>query len=64
MVTQQFYIDNPNLLLSKTQVTTLNLNNFKMAEAMGLEIIASKFPRIATPSYQISRKSTNWFKSY
>jgi hypothetical protein len=32
---------NPNPLLSKAHITTLNLNNFKMIEAMGLKITAS-----------------------
>jgi hypothetical protein len=34
---------NPNALLSKAHVTNLNLNNFKMTEAIGLKIIASIF---------------------
>jgi hypothetical protein len=51
---------NPNPLLSKAHLTTLNLNNFKMIEAMGLEIIAS----MALPPYQISQKSTKQFKIY
>jgi hypothetical protein len=37
-------IKNPNPLLSKAHLTKLNLNNFKIIEAMGLKIIASKFP--------------------
>jgi hypothetical protein len=35
---------NPNPLLSKDHLTTSNLSNFKMIEAMGLEIIASRTP--------------------
>jgi hypothetical protein len=35
---------NPNTLLSKALLTTLNLNNFKIIEAMGLKIIASRSP--------------------
>jgi hypothetical protein len=38
MVTMEQY---PNPLLSKAHQTTLNPNNFKMMEAMGLNIIAS-----------------------
>jgi hypothetical protein len=37
-------INNPNPLFSKAHLTTVNLNNFKMIEAMGLKIIAPKFP--------------------
>jgi hypothetical protein len=32
--------NNPNPQFSKAYLTTLNLDNFKMIEAMGLEIIA------------------------
>jgi hypothetical protein len=39
-----WYINNLNTLLSKAYLTTLNLNNFKMIEAMGLNIIASRSP--------------------
>jgi hypothetical protein len=35
---------NPNTLLSKAHVTTLNINKLKMIEAMGLKIIASRSP--------------------
>jgi hypothetical protein len=35
---------NPNPLLSKAHLTTLSLNNFKVFEAMGLKIIASRPP--------------------
>jgi hypothetical protein len=35
---------NPNPQFSKAYLTTLNLNNFKMIEGMGLKIIASRFP--------------------
>jgi hypothetical protein len=42
----------------------MNLNNFKMIEAMGLNIIALRSPSIALPSYQISLKSTEQFRSY
>jgi hypothetical protein len=41
MVTMEY---NPNPLPSKAHLTTLNLNNFKMIKAMGLKIIASRFP--------------------
>jgi hypothetical protein len=33
-----------NPLLSNTHLINLNLNNFKMVEAMGLKIIASRSP--------------------
>jgi hypothetical protein len=33
-----------NTLLSKAHLTNLNLNNFKIIEAMGLKIIASMSP--------------------
>jgi hypothetical protein len=39
-----WYTNNPNPLLSKAHLTTLNLSNFKMVEAMGLKIIASRSP--------------------
>jgi hypothetical protein len=42
----------------------LNLNHFKMAEAIGLKIIASRPLWMASPPYQISWKSTNQFKRY
>jgi hypothetical protein len=35
---------NPNPLLSKAHLTTLNIDTFKMIEALGLKIIASKSP--------------------
>jgi hypothetical protein len=37
-------INNPNPLLSKAHLTDMNINNFKMIEAMGLKIIASRSP--------------------
>jgi hypothetical protein len=37
-------INNPNPLLSKAHLTTLNINKFKMIETMGLETIASRSP--------------------
>jgi hypothetical protein len=40
MANQQYYISNPNPLLSKAELTTSSLSNFKMFEAMGLKIIA------------------------
>jgi hypothetical protein len=42
----------------------LNLSSYKMIEAMGLKIIASRSPWIALPLYQISRNSTKRFRSY
>jgi hypothetical protein len=35
---------NPNAHFSKAHLTALNHNNFKMMEAMGLKIIASRSP--------------------
>jgi hypothetical protein len=35
---------NSNAHFSKAHLTALNLNNFKMMEAMGLKIIASRSP--------------------
>jgi hypothetical protein len=35
-------INNPNPLLKKAHLTTLNLNNFKIIKAIGLKIIASR----------------------
>jgi hypothetical protein len=32
-------MNNPNPLLSKAHLTTFNLNNFKMVEAMGLKMM-------------------------
>jgi hypothetical protein len=55
-------LNNPNPLLSKAHLTTLNLSHFKMVEAMGLKIITSRFPWMALPPYQISWKSTKQFK--
>jgi hypothetical protein len=62
---------NPNTLLSKAKwckycihFCSLNLNSFKMVDAMGLKIISLRPPSVATPAYQISWKSTIQFKSY
>jgi hypothetical protein len=38
------YINTPNPVLSKAHLTTLNLNNFKKIEAVGLRIIALGSP--------------------
>jgi len=35
-----------------------------MVEDMGLKIIASRFHSMSSPAYQISWKSTSWFKIY
>jgi hypothetical protein len=35
---------NPNPLLSKAHLTTLNINKFKMTKAMRLKIIALRYP--------------------
>jgi hypothetical protein len=64
MVTRQCYTNNPNPMLSKSQLKTSNLNNFKIVEAMGLKIIASRSPWMASLAYQIPYKSTKRFKSY
>jgi hypothetical protein len=40
------------VVLSKAHVTTLSLNYFKMIEAMGLKIIGTRSPRMASPGYQ------------
>jgi hypothetical protein len=45
---------NPNPQLSKAHLTSLNLNNFKMIEAMALKTIASRSPWMALPPYKIS----------
>jgi hypothetical protein len=37
-------IKNPNPKFSKAHLTNLNVNNFKMIEAMGLKIIALRSP--------------------
>jgi hypothetical protein len=37
-------MENPNPQFSKAHLTTLNLNNIKMIEAMGLKIVASRAP--------------------
>jgi hypothetical protein len=39
MATQQSCINNPNPLLAKAYLTNLNLNHFKMIEAMGLKLL-------------------------
>jgi hypothetical protein len=48
------------------QLTDLNLNHFKMAEAMGWNITASTSLWMASPPppHQISWKSTKWFKRW
>jgi hypothetical protein len=48
---------------SKAHLTAMNLNNFKMIEAMGLKIIASRSTWMALPPYQKSWKSTKRIKS-
>jgi hypothetical protein len=37
-------LNNPNPLLSKDRLTSLNLSHFQMAEALGLNIICIKAP--------------------
>jgi hypothetical protein len=49
-----WYINNPNPQFSKAHKTNMNLNIFKMIEALGLNIIALRSPSIALPSYKIS----------
>jgi hypothetical protein len=46
--------NNLKTLLSKAYLTNSNLNHFKMVEAMGLKIIASRSSSIASPPYKIS----------
>jgi hypothetical protein len=46
------YINNPNPLLNKVHLTTLNVDNFKMVEAVGL-IISSRSPWMASHPNQI-----------
>jgi hypothetical protein len=60
----------PNKLLSKaewsrycTHLRNLNINNFKMVEAMELKITASMSASVALPSFKISSKSTNQLKN-
>jgi hypothetical protein len=50
--------------VNKANLTSLNLNNIKMTEAMGLKIIVSRSPWMALPPYQISLNSTRWFKRH
>jgi hypothetical protein len=57
-------LNNSNPLLSKACLTNSNLNHFKMTEAMGLRIIASRPPWMASRPYQISWKSTKLFTIY
>jgi hypothetical protein len=47
---------------SKAHLTNLNLSNFKMIEAMGLKIIASKSPWMALARHKISWKYTKLLK--
>jgi hypothetical protein len=42
----------------------MNINKFKMIEALGLKIIASRSPWISLRPYQMSLKFTKCFKSY
>jgi hypothetical protein len=37
-------VNNTNAQFSKALLTNMNLNNFKMIEAMGLKIIATRSP--------------------
>jgi hypothetical protein len=43
LVTMVTMEHNPNPQFSKAHLTTLNLNNFKRIESIGLRIIASRF---------------------
>jgi hypothetical protein len=56
--------NNPNPQFSKAYLTILNLNSFKIIEAMGLKVIASRSSWMALTPYKISWKSTKLFKSY
>jgi hypothetical protein len=60
----QTMLINPNPLLSKAEwcryciyPTDLNLSNFTVAEAMGLEAVASRPPAVASSHYKILSKS-------
>jgi hypothetical protein len=62
MVTMEHKNTNPQF--SKPHLTILNLNNFKIIEAMGLAIIASRSPWMELPLYQILWNPTKRFTSY
>jgi hypothetical protein len=60
----QTMLNNPNTLLSKAEwcrycihLTDLNLSHFTVAEAMGLEAVASRPPAMASSHYKILSKS-------
>jgi hypothetical protein len=55
---------NPDPQFSKAHLTNMNLNNIKMIQAIGLQIIASRSPLMALPPYQTSRNSTKRLRSY
>jgi hypothetical protein len=64
-------LNNTSLLLRKAEwwrycihLTNLNLNYFKVVEAMGLKVVASTSLAMALPPYKISCKYINRFKSY
>jgi hypothetical protein len=52
MVTMEH--NNPNPQFSKAHLTTINLNNFKKSEAIGLNFTVSRSPSMALPPNQIS----------
>jgi hypothetical protein len=47
-----------------THLRSLNIRHFGMAEATGLKNVAARSFSMASPAYQISRKSTKQFKIY
>jgi hypothetical protein len=63
--------NNPNPLFSKAEwfrycshLTHLNLNHFKVVEAMGSKVIAVTSHAMASPPYKISSKSIKQIKSH
>jgi hypothetical protein len=64
-------LTNPNPFLSKAEWcrycidrTNLNLTHFKIVEAVGLKVIASRSPLVASVPYKSSFKSTDRLRSY
>jgi hypothetical protein len=55
---------NPKPLLGKAPLTMLNINKFKITEAMGLKNIALRSPWVSLYTYEISWKFTKQFQSY
>jgi hypothetical protein len=64
-------LNNSNPLLIKAEwcrysnhFSDLNLNHVKVVEAMGLKVIASRSPAMASAPYKISSKSVKRLKRY